>query len=133
MLEILKSDRRYDEACADHARAFLRAFVEQCGTQERAASKLGLDQGTISRGLAPANQPSQKLLIQLAKVTQTSLDEMLGLKQASSPRERLSDSEIMRMARFTADEIQHRFSAPPPPPLPAADDSDVHTGPKKKP
>jgi hypothetical protein len=83
-------DRRYDEVCADHARAALEAFVARCANQTEASDILGCNQGTLSRSLKAENQPSLRILIALARVTRRSLDRILGLDLDASVHEATS-------------------------------------------
>jgi hypothetical protein len=80
-----KDDRHYPAVYANHARAVLAAFVETHGGQVDAAALLDAKQSTLSRALKPDNQPSLKILINLARVTGRSLDAILGLDLAPLP------------------------------------------------
>lgn len=87
MREVRRDDRRYDEAAADHARAVLRRFVDGFSNQTEAGRKLGVHQTTLGRALDPFNQPSLRVLIQLSRVTGTSLDRILGLDLDAPPKD----------------------------------------------
>lgn len=77
-------DRRYDEACADRARERLSKLVDLYGTQTEVARRLGVNQSTIARSLSPHNQPSLRVIIQIARVLHISVDDVLGLPRESS-------------------------------------------------
>lgn len=79
-LATVSEDRRYDEKYAEAARKILRAFVQECGTQGKAAEALGVHQSAVSRSASKTSQPTLKVLIALREKIGLTIDEMLGLE-----------------------------------------------------
>lgn len=110
-------EKRYDEACADHAREVLRQWAKKFKNQEEAAAALGVNQGTLSRSMKPPAQPQLKLLIPLAKDLKWTLDQVLGLTPPPTPAPppqviRISDSEVNRVAEKLADKLARKLTPP---------------------
>lgn len=107
-------DRRYDEACARHARDVLRKWVDDQGGQSEAARLLGVHQSTVARNLDMKSQPTLKILLQLRTVTGWSLEYIFGLtppKAAPTPV-RLSESDVMRVAQKVAEQVAKKVTPP---------------------
>jgi transcriptional regulator with XRE-family HTH domain len=119
-------DRRYDEDCANHAREVLRGWVEEQGGQEKAAELLDVSQGTISRNLNVASQPTLKVLLLLAKKTGWTLEKIFGLAVPPPPSVpvRMSESQLQRVAEKVAEQVSRHLTPRPmsavrqPPPAP---------------
>lgn len=110
-------EKRYDEACAEHARNVLRRWVKKFQNQETAAAVLGVNQGTLSRNMKESSQPQLKILIPLSKELGWTLDQVLGLSPPPAqppppPTIRISDSEVNRVAEKLADKLARRLTPP---------------------
>ena len=120
---VREKDRRYDETCADHARAELQKFVDDHGSQEAAAEALHLNQGTVSRALKQENQPSLKVIMGLSRKTRRTVDEILGLGKGTVAIEtRIRDSQLQRVADAIAEQVAERLKSDRPP---AREDEDL--------
>lgn len=130
-------NRRYDDAAADHARAELSKFVRDAGSQDEAAKKLHIDQGTISRALKLENQPSLKVIMALAARTRRTVDDILGLTKAPAPDYRMTDSDVSRIAEEAIERVLRKYPSEPPPPSrkrrPSEPDADPPPDAKKPP
>ena len=72
----------YDEAACEHAKAMLQRFVDQSGSQRKAAARLNFDSSRLSRLLSrdATEQPQLSLLLELRREMKMSLDQILGLE-----------------------------------------------------
>lgn len=107
-------DRRYDEACARHARDVLRKWVDDQGGQSEAARLLGVHQSTIARNLDMKSQPTLKVLLLLSKLTGMTLEHIFGLTPPKPPSTpvRLSDSDVLRVAQKVAEHVTKKITPP---------------------
>lgn len=116
MPSVKRGQGRYGDKYADHARRELQRFVEE-RTQTEAARILKVNQGTISRNLDPAKQPSLFLLIRLSEATGRTIDDLLGVAHAPTNEVRLRESEVIRVAKAVAAEVAKKLPSDRPPPL----------------
>jgi hypothetical protein len=101
---------------ADNARSAIRAWVDEQGSQDNAATLLGYDQGTISRALDQSRQPTLGFLIRFCDKTKRSLDSVLGRAAPTLAERPMTDDEIDKIARYTAEHMVNRSQSEPPPP-----------------
>lgn len=80
----------------------LKQYRKRCGlTQLKLAEKLGVSRTTVTMWETQSSEPDNEMLVKIAEILQTTVDELLGVSKQAAPEKVYADydAEMKQQAR----------------------------------